>query len=147
MVKKRALDYLLIPDSGGRTKKERKKRAIGELKNRKVKKTLVLKGKDSEEDILYLGKILKKGDRIGIDTFPLHYKEYKVIIKKAKKQGKFPTGVKIENVATIQSLKQKIYGTIGLEEEKLLHKKVDYMKNRDGKFLQKIKGVVKKVLR
>jgi len=143
---KEELDYILIPNSGGDLGKERKERALREFKKRKIKNALILKGKDSEEDILYLGKILKKGDRIGFDTFPLHYREYKVIIKKAVKQGKFPKGVKVENVKTGQNFKQSIYGFFGLEEEKFLHKKVDYMKNRDEKILVKIKNIVKKVL-
>lgn len=143
---KKELDYLLIPNSGGELGKERKGRALKEMGNRKIGEVLILDGKDSEEDILYLGKILKKGDRIGFDTFPLHYKEYKVIIKKAVKQEKFPKGVKIENVKTGQNFKQSIYGFFGLEEEKFLHKKIDYMKNRDGKILVKIKNIVKKIL-
>lgn len=143
---RKELNYLLIPDGEKGYKKEKLKRAREESKKRLVKKILILKGRDSEEDILYLGKILKRGDRIGFDTFPLHYKEYKVIIKKAKREGKFPKGIKIENVRTSQSLKQSIYGILGLEEEKIFHKKVDYMKNRKDKLLQKIKNIVKKAL-
>lgn len=86
------LDYLLIPNSGGELGRTRKQRAIKELGKRKIGEVLILKGKDSEEDILYLGKILKKGDSIGFDTFPLHYKEYKIIIRKVIKQGEFPKG-------------------------------------------------------
>ncbi len=140
---KKKLDYLLIPDGEKEYKKEKLKRAEEESKKRPVKKILILKGKDSEEDILKLGKILKKGDRIGFDTFPLHYKEYKVIIKKAKKEGKFPNGVKVENVRTSQSFKNSIYGFLGLEEEKLKNRKLDFMKNRKDKFFQKIKNIVK----
>lgn len=143
---KKKLDYLLIPDGEKEYKKEKLKRAREESKKRLVKKILILKGKDSEEDILNLGKILKKGDRVGFDTFALHYKEYKVIIKKAKKEGKFPEGVKVENIRTNQSFKQSIYGFLGLEEEKLTDRKVDYMKNRDNKFFQKIKNIVKELL-
>ncbi len=78
--------------------KVRKARAKKALKNRVVYNVLIIKDKDSEEDILYLGKILKKGNRVGIDTFHLHFKEYKELIKKAKRDGKFPKGVKIENI-------------------------------------------------
>ncbi|HEA46739.1 MAG TPA: hypothetical protein ENH99_03070 [Candidatus Pacearchaeota archaeon] len=138
---KKSLDYLLI--AGGGDKTEREKRAKEEIKKRKIRKVLVLKGKDSEEEILNIGKILKKGNRVGIDTFPLHYKEYKVIIKKAKKEGKFPKGIKIENVRTGQNLGQTIYGFLGLEEEKIMHKKVKYVKNRDNKLFRRIKGFVK----
>ena len=143
---KKKLDYVLIPDGDKEYKKEKLKKAREESKKRCIKKILILKGKDSEEDILYLGKILKKRDRIGFDTFPLHYKEYKVIIKKARKEGKFPKGIKIENIKTSQNLKQEIYGTLGLEEEKLLHKKIDYMENRKNNLFQEIKNIVKKVL-
>ena len=62
------------------------------------------------------------------------------------KQGKFPKGVKVENVKTGQNFKQTIYGFLGLGEEKFLHKKVDYVKNRDERILVKIKNIVKKVL-
>jgi len=143
---KKKLDYILIPDGSKEYQKEKLKRAEEELKKRRVKKILILKGRDSEEDILYLGKILKKGERVGFDTFPLHYKEYKVIIRKAKKEGKFPKGIKIENIKTSQNLKQEIYGTLGLGEEKIMHKKVDYMRNRKNKFFQKIKNIVKGLL-
>ena len=146
MFRKKKLDYLLIPDSSKETKKEREKRAIKELKNRKVKKILILKGNDSEEDILYLGKILKKGYRVGFDTFPLHYKEYKEIIKKAKRDKKFPKGIKIENVKTKQSFKQYIYGCFGLGEEKLKERKLAYMKNREEKLIQFVKNFLKKIL-
>lgn len=145
MTKKR-LDYLAIPDGGKKAKKEKIMIAIKEIHKRSVDKVLILKGKDSEEDILYLGKILKKGDRIGFDTFPLHYEEYKEIIKKAKKEGKFPKGVKIENIKTAQPFKQFIYGKLGLAEEKIKKGKIEFMEDRKEKFLPKIKGVVKKIL-
>jgi len=143
---KKKLDYLLIPNSGGEAKKEREKRALKELKNREVDNIIILKGKDSEEDILYIGKILKSGDKVGFDTFSLHYKEYRTIIRKAIKQGKFPKGVKIENVRTKQNLKQEIYGTLGLEEEKLMHEKVEYQKDRHDKLFRKLKNFIKEVL-
>ncbi len=147
MAKKKDLDYLLIPNSKGKTKKQRKERAKHEIKKRNVKKLLVLNGRDSEEDILYLGKKLKKGDRIGIDTFPLHYKEYLVLIKKAKRDGNFPKGVKVENIQTSQTKRQFIYGILGLSEEKIKKRKLDYVKNRDERVLQKIKKFVKAILR
>jgi len=146
MLKKKRLDYIAIPDSSGKTKKERKERATEELK-KGFGKIVILKGKDSEEDILYLGKILKKGDRVGFNTFPLHYKEYKIIIKKAKREGNFPKGIKIENIKTSQGPRLFLYGLLGLSEEKIKKKGPDYVKNRDEKFLQRIKNFVKKVLR
>lgn len=146
MFKKKRLDYIAIPDSSGKIKKERKKKALEELKRRFVEKIIILKGGDSEEDILYLGKILKKGDRVGFDTFPLHYKEYKTIIKKAKKEGNFPKGIKIENIKTSQGPRLFLYGLLGLSEEKIKKKGPDYVKNRDDDFWRKIKNIVKNIL-
>ncbi len=82
MKQKRELDYLLIPTGW---EKQREKRALEELSKRKVKNIFILNGNDSEEDILYLGKILKGKEKIGIVTFPLHFQEYKELIKKAQK--------------------------------------------------------------
>lgn len=142
MFKKR-LDYLAIPDGAKEWKKDRKKRAVKELENRWVDKVIILKGKDSEEDILYLGQLLKEGDRIGFDTFPLHYKEYKELIKRAKRDGKFPKGVKIENIKTRQPFKLWLYGLLGWEEERIKERKLAYVKNRDEKFLSRIKEFIK----
>jgi len=116
------------------------------LKTRIIKEILIVKGADSEEDILYLGKILKSGDRIGIDTFPLHFKEYKELIRKAKRDGKFPTRIKIENIETDQPLKIEIYGLLGLAEEKIKDRELEYKKNRREKFLEWIKRLVKPTL-
>lgn len=144
---KKRLDYLAIPGgSKGKLKKERIKEAKEEFKEREIDKVIILKGKDSEEDILYLGKLVQKGERVGFDTFPLHYKEYKVIIKKAKKQGRFPKGVKIENIKISQGFRWFIYGIFGLSEEKIKHRKLDYVKNRKDNFYRKIKDVVKKLI-
>jgi len=123
-LKKGKLDYLLIPTGWNR---QRKKRAFEELKNRNVKNILILNGDDSEEDILYLGKKLKGGERIGFVTFPLHYQEYKEIIKKAQKEKKFPRRVKTENIPTKETFKQFIYGILGIAEERM-DKKVNYVK-------------------
>lgn len=147
MFKKRGLDYIAIPNSSGKLKKEREKKAVREFRKRYVDKIIVLKGRDSEEDILYLGNIVKKGDRVGIDTFPLHFKEYKTIIKKAKKERKFPRGVKIENIKTSQDLKKSVYGFLGLWEERLKIGKVKYVKNRHDKFWRKLKGFVHGILK
>lgn len=143
---KKWLDYLIIPDCNAKVKRIRKLRAKKELEKRGIGEILIVRGKDSEEDIIYLGKILKKGDRIGIDTFPLHFKEYKELIKKAKRDGKFPKGVKVENIQTEQGLKLTIYGLMGLTEEKIKQREIDYVKNRDEKILGKIKNFIKKLL-
>ncbi len=146
MHKKEALDFLCIPNSSGEVKKQRMQRAKEEEKARKIKRVLVMKGKDSEEDILILGKKLKGDERIGIVTFPLHFKEYQDIIKRAKQQGKFPHRVKVEGILTNQTGKEFVYGELGLEEEKIFEKKVDYVKNRKNKFLDFAKRVVKKII-
>jgi hypothetical protein len=93
-----------------------------------------------------LGRLVKKGQRIGFDTFPLHYKEYKTIIKRAKKYEEFPKGVKIENVKTPENLKQHIYGFLGLEEERLRKGKVQYLKERKDKFIQFVKRIAKRII-
>jgi hypothetical protein len=146
MHKKRPLDYLLIPESSGKLKKQREIRASEESKKRKIKKIIIMSGKDSEEDILGLGKMLKKGNRIGFDTFPLHFKEYKDIIKRARKEGKFPEGIKTEFIGTSQTPKEVIYGILGLEEERFEEKEVNYQKKRKGKLFQWLKNIIKKII-
>ena len=141
---KRRLDYIAIPDSSGKLKKDRIKRAVKEIHERAVDKVIIMEGKNSEEDILYLGKVVQKGDVVGIDTFPLHYEEYKVIIKRAEKERKFPKGVKIENIRISQAPKRAAYGFLGLMEEKL-NNKVDYKKDKGGVW-EKIKNFVKGIL-
>ncbi len=86
---KRDLDYLLIPTGWGW---QRRRRAIEELSSkRKIKNILILNGNDSEEDILYLGKVLKGKEKVGFVTFPLHYEEYKELIKKSAERWNFPS--------------------------------------------------------
>lgn len=144
MVKQKVLDYLLIPTGW---KRQRKRRALKEIKNRKIKNIFILNGKNSEEDILDLGKILKCHERIGIVTFPLHFKEYELIIKKAQKQKKFPKGVILENIETKETIKQFIYGICGLLDEELIEGKVDYAKNKSKNyFLLKLKKFIKNCL-
>ncbi len=105
-----------------------------------------MKGKGSEEDILEIGRILKMGDRAGFDTFPLHFREYQDIIKKAKREGRFPKKIKIEFVGTNQTPKEFVYGILGLEEERLEEKKVNYQKDRRGKLFQEFKNIIKKII-
>ena len=145
-MKKKRLDYLLIPNSSGKRKKNRINRAVEETGKRGIKNILLLDGKDSEEDILYLGKILKNKERIGFVTFPLHYKEYKIIIKKARRDGIFPKKIKIENIKTKQTEKDKIYGEIGILEEQIKQRKLTYRKERNEKIWQMIKWPIKKLL-
>ncbi len=142
---KNKLDYLLIPDSGKKVRKQREKRAIEEMSKRSVGKIILLTGSDSEEDVLFLGKILKEGNRIGIDTFSTHYKEYKDLIRKAVKQGKFPRKIKIENVKTSETFKEKIYGELGLYDEKIFHREIKLRKRRN-KFLSASESIIKRII-
>lgn len=143
-MKRKELDYLLVPTGWAH---QRKKRALEELSKRKVKNILVLNGNDSEEDILYLGKRLKGGEKIGFVTFPLHYQEYKELIKKAQKDKNFPREIKTENIATPQTIRQSVYGVLGLLEERM-DKKVNYTaEEHKNKFLEKIKSFVIKILK
>ena len=138
------LDYLLIPTGWGR---QRKKRALEELEKREIENIFILNGVDSEEDMLYIGKKLKKGNRIGIVTFPIHYKEYTEIIKKAQKDKNFPKGIKIENIKTKQTFRQAIYGLLGLIEERM-DKKVNYVREEKKSYIaEKIKQIVKIILK
>ena len=147
LISNKTLDYLVIPGGEDDWKKPRLDRALEEKKSgRKIKKMYWLKGKDSEEDILLLGEKVKSGERIGFDTFPLHYLEYKELIKKAQRDGKFPEGVKTENLATEQGPKEWFYGIIGLGEEILKRRKLDYKKNRNEKYLKKLKEFVHKFI-
>ncbi len=144
---KKTLDYVVVPDSGGKWEKQRLQRLLKEKKNRrKIKEMYWLQGADSEEDILLLGKKVKPGDRIGFDTFPLHYLEYEELIRKAQRDGKFPKKVKLENLQTKQGPKEWIYGALGLVEEIFKRRKLEYKKDRDEKYLDKIKRLVHKII-
>jgi len=143
----RTIDKLAIPGGEDDWKKGRLDRTLAEKKSgRKIEKMYWLKGKDSEEDILLLGEKTKPGERIGFVTFPIHYREYKELIKKAQGEGKFPKGVRTENLATEQGLKEYIYGTIGLLEEKIKKRPLAYKKDRDEKYLGKLKEFVHKFI-
>jgi len=146
MPAKKPLDYLFMPKSTGKIRKQRLERIEKEKKGRKIRKMCIMRGKDSEEDILRIGKRLKGGERIGIVTFPLHFKKYENIIKKAQKQGRFPRGIYIEGITTNQTFKELIYGILGLVEERLFDGKVDYQKNRKRKTLQKMKNLAKRII-
>jgi hypothetical protein len=147
MKRKRKLDYLLIPASSRKAKKERERAAIDEAVKRKIKQVVILDGRDSEEDIFYLGKVVKKGQRIGFDTFPSHYKEYKELIRRAKKYGEFPRGVKIENIKTPESFREHIYGFLGWEEERLKKRKLKPKRYRNENGLEFLKGIIKKIIK
>jgi len=111
----------------------------------------ILDGIDSEEDILMLGKMLGKNDEVTFDTFPLHYAEYGALINKAKRDGKFPKGVRIRNAKTRQGIKEIVYGVFGLGEEIFSRRKLFYVKDREKTWFFGVysgtKEVIKKMLR
>lgn len=146
MPKKRDIDYLLLPDSGKRLMGERKKRAKELLERRFVKEILILKGRNSEEDMLYLGKILKEGETIAIATFPLHFKEYESIIKKAQKEHKFPNNIHLENIPIKQPFSWFLYGILGLGEEKLKKGPIRYQTKEKKSFFISLRNKIKKFL-
>jgi hypothetical protein len=138
----------------GKLKGSHRHKYYKELRNYglKPKDIRILQGKDSEEDVLYLGEMVKEGDKVGFVTFPSHFKEYQEIIKKAREEGKFPKDVKVKNINTgYENFKQWLYGIGGWLEEKLNSGKVDYENNREESYLSNvyssIKGSVKKLLR
>jgi len=143
---KKELDYLLIPTGW---EEQRKERTMKELEQRSVKNIYMLAGCNSEEDIFYLGKMLetkekgKKILRMGIVTFPLHYIKYRMIIKRAQKQGIFPKNAETENVRTEESFKQTIYGILGLIEDIFNERHLDEKSiiNRNNTWLMKHVGV------
>lgn len=106
----------------------------------------LLRGMDSEEDILYLGEMVRKGDTVYFDTFPLHYQEYKTLIKKAQRDGTFPKGVILRNAKIPQGRTEAIYGTLGWLEEVFKRRPLTYKKNRESESLDKIKDIVKKFI-
>ena len=114
----------------------------------KPKQMMVLDGIDSEEDILYLGKFVKPGDTLYFDTFPLHFQEYKLLVDKAKRDGKFPKRVKLKNLKISQGFKEFVYGVAGSTEELVKRRKLDYKKNRPKEERSdKIKEYVKNLLK
>jgi len=155
---KKSLDYLLIPDGSEKMLRQKGQIAAEEFEKRggNIKKIYIMKGKDSEEDILELGKMLKGGERVGIVTFPEHYLEYRELIRKAKRDGKFPKFVKVKKVNSRKpgkdssekwyNFRESVYGHLGLWEEKLKKRKLDYVENRNEDFYIKFKNVIKKII-
>lgn len=105
-----------------------------------------LHGIDSEEDILYIGKMVHPGDTIYFDTFPLHFQEYKTIVKKAQRDGKFPKDVTLKNASIPQGKTEIAYGMMGWLEELLKRRPLEYKDKRENDTLDKVKGVVKKII-
>lgn len=146
LTSKRDLDYLVLPGGESKWKNPRLKAALEAKKKRKIRKMYWMEGVDSEEDILLLGEKVKSGDRVGIDTFPMHYREYMAIAKKGEKYGKFPKGVKFENIRIDENASAKLYGILGWIEEKIKRRPLAYKKDRNEKYLEKIKGFVHKII-
>jgi len=146
LTSKRTLDYLVLPGGESKWKNPRLKAALEAKKKRKIGKMYCMEGADSEEDILLLGEKVKPGDRVGIDTFPMHYREYMTIAKKGEKDGKFPKGVKFENIRIDENASAKLYGLLGWLEETIKRRPLAYKKDRDEKYLERIKGFVHKII-
>lgn len=110
------------------------------------KQIKLLHGKDSEEDILYLGEMVKSGDTIYFDTFPLHFREYVTLIKKAQRDKKFPENIKLKNARIPQGKTEITYGILGWMEELLKRRPLSYKKERESALLDKIKDGIKKLI-
>jgi hypothetical protein len=110
------------------------------------KQIKILRGKDSEEDILYLGEIVKSGDVVYFDTFPLHFREYVTLIKKAQRDNKFPRNVILRNAKIPQGRTELTYGIVGWMEEFPKRRPLSYKKERESALLDKIKSSVKKLI-
>ena len=76
----------------------------------------------------------------------MHYREYMAIAKKGEKCGKFPKGVKFENIRIDENASAKLYGILGWIEEKIKRRPLAYKKDRNEKYLEKIKGFVHKII-
>lgn len=176
LTKKEGLEYLVIPtgweeprierakeelDKGhvdklvitghvdkGKVRGSHRQRIYKEMRKYGIKprEMRILDGIDSEEDVLYLGRIVKSGDTIYFDTFPLHYQEYKRLINKAKRYDQFPRGVKIKNVKIRQGPKEIRYGLPGWLEEVFKRRKLYYKEKRHEKGLDKLKEKVKRLI-
>ena len=105
-----------------------------------------LHGIDSEEDILYLGQMVHPGDTVYFDTFPLHFQEYKTLVKKAQRDGKFPKDVTLKNASIPQGKTEIAYGTMGWLEELLKRRPLEYKDKRESAALDKVKGIVKRII-
>ncbi|MBU2053280.1 MAG: hypothetical protein ABIJ14_03580 [Nanoarchaeota archaeon] len=146
LTSRKSLDYLVLPGGESKWKNPRLKAALETKKKRKIGQMYWMEGADSEEDILLLGEKVKSGDRVGIDTFPLHYREYMAIAKKGEKDGKFPKGVKFENIRIDENASAKLYGLLGWLEETIKRRPLAYKKDRDERYLEKIKGFVHRII-
>ena len=112
----------------------------------KPSKMRILDGIDSEEDVLYLGRILNQKDTLYFDTFPLHYLEYKTLINKAIRDGKFPKGVNVKIASIGQGKMELVYGILGLLEEVFKRRRLDYKKNRREDNWDKIKQKIRRLM-
>jgi len=107
-------------------------------------KVEILLGKDSEEDVLYLGNLLNSGDKVYFDTFPAHYTNYKQLIKKAKNEKKFPKGIELRLSKINQNgFMEKLYNVKNLLGF-FSSRDLDYKQNRDPSKLDKLKSWIKR---
>jgi hypothetical protein len=110
------------------------------------KQIKLLHGMDSEEDILYLGEMVKPGDTVYFDTFPLHFREYVTLVKKAQRDNKFPKNIKLRNARIPQDRTEFMYGLLGWMEEVLKRRPLSYKSQRESALLDKIKSGVKNLI-
>jgi len=70
-----------------------------------------------------------------------------LLCDKAKKEGKFPKGVKLKNVKINQGFKETLYGVAGWLEELFKRRPLDYKKNRPPEgYLDKAKKYIRNIL-
>ncbi|MCF7910631.1 hypothetical protein K9L16_03090 [Candidatus Pacearchaeota archaeon] len=143
---KKGLEILAIPGGESKWRQPRLIAAVKERRNKKFDKIYEMQGIDSEEDILLLGERLNSGDRVTFDTFPTHYKEYLELANKAQRDGKFPKEVKLRNLKINEDSQSKLYGILGLLEEKIKRRPLAYVKDRKENYLPKIKKFVHKFI-
>ena len=101
--------------------------------------------------------LTKYAIKIYILEFSSEIKADELLYEKAKRDKKFPKFVKVKEINTRKpgknlnekwyNMKEAIYGHLGLWEEKLKKRKLDYVENRDDMVWRKIKGFVHRVLR
>jgi len=107
-------------------------------------KVEILLGKDSEEDVLYLGNLLNSGDKVYFDTFPAHHTNYKQLIKKAKNEKKFPKGIELK----LSKINQNGFMEKSYHLKNILgffsSRELDYKQNRDSSKLDKFRSWIKR---
>ena len=117
-----------------------------ELKTPEEIKILREGGKRHAEILSLLGEMVKPGDTVYFDTFPLHFQEYRTLIRKAQRDHKFPENVNLRNAPIPQGRFEITYGLLGWLEEVFKRRPLSYKRNRESDLLDRIKGGVKKLI-